>query len=216
MPEFKVQGVEETAMPTQNELESCPNLIVILPESMAGNISLAYRIYWLAEQESRNVLYFTLAEDQQHLLQISRRLATMKALTSNPKTRTSSKIVPRNDAMRILPQIFHAGDRIVCPPELTVKTGLLHQAPITTYLQEELHLPVTPIAGFYKPLKVQTQHWLNVLVFWAICLLLMGFFTYLEVEIDQQLHGALRSILFYLSISLEFGAILTWNHIYPI
>lgn len=216
MPECKVQGVEEIAMPTQNELESYPNLIVILPESLAGNTSLAHRIYWMAEQESRNVLYFTLAEDQQHLLQISRRLATMKALTSNPKTRTRSKIVPKNDAMRILPQIFQDGDRIVCPPELTVKTGFLRQTPIITYLQEELHLAVVPIPGFYKPLKVQTQHWLQVLVFWAVCLLLMGLFTFLEVEIDQQIHGALRSILFYSSIGLEFGALLTWNHIYPI
>lgn len=203
-------------METKNELDSSPSLIVILPESLAGNTSLAHNIYWLAEQESRNVLYFTLVEDEQHRLQISRRLATMKALTANTRIRTSSKIVPVNNAMRILPQIIQNGDRVVCPPELSVKTGFLRQIPINTYLQEKLHLAVMPIPGFYKPLRVQTQHWLHILAFWAGCLLLMVLFTYLEIEIDQQLQGVIRSILFYLSLGLEFSALLAWNHINPI
>lgn len=203
-------------MQIQNEAAQTSNLIVVLPEALTGNMNLAHRVYAMAEQQAANVLYLALVENEAHYLQISRRLATMKAITSHATIKTHTKIATKNDGMRVLSEVFQPGDQVLCPQQMTVKTGAFRKMPMSTYLQNEFKMPVLEVSGFNSPTPIQTGKWIHSIAFWVVCLILLSLFTLLEIEINQQLHGTLRSVLFYLSLALEFGALLTWNHINPI
>ncbi|OJX40537.1 MAG: hypothetical protein BGO78_05995 [Chloroflexi bacterium 44-23] len=202
-------------LPATETLER-KKLIVILPEVLSGNIKLARRIFWLAEQESSDVTYLALAEDEERTLQMILRLATMKAVSSPSAFSTHTKVIPKNRVIATLEQLYKPGDLVVCPQELFIKTSFFHAKPISVFLEEELKLPVRTIAGFYQPWRDQTRRWIKFFAFWAGCLLVMALFTLLEVEIDLQLQGTLRTILFVLCLTFEFGALLAWNNMHPI
>jgi hypothetical protein len=58
-------------------------LIVILPDSLAGNLELAHKIHWVALREHCDVLYITLVDNFDRYLQKSRSMATMAAVTAS-------------------------------------------------------------------------------------------------------------------------------------
>lgn len=200
-------------MDVDNSEEKKNRMIVILPEILAGNMTLANRIVWLAEKDSRDIVYLALGEDDQHLLQVSRRVATMKAASGKSAIKTTSKIVQKNDWSDSLTKIYRSGDLVICTQELAVSTGFLKTKPISIYIQKELGIPVKLLAGFSSPWKEKSKQWLHTFYFWAGSIALLGIFTFLEIQIDLDFKGAIQTILFLLSLAIEFGLLLTWNHI---
>ncbi len=200
-------------MDIENSENNNNRMIVILPEIMAGNMTLANSIVSLAERDSKNIIYLVLGEDEHNLLQISRRMATMKAASGKSAIKTTSKTIQKNDWVDSLKNIYQKGDIVICPQELSVSTGFLKTKPITVYIETELHIPVKFLTGFSSPWKEKSKQWLHSLYFWGGCLVLMGLFTFLEIQIDLDFYGSTQTILFMLSLAFEFALLLTWNHI---
>jgi hypothetical protein len=188
-------------------------LIVLLPDHLAGNLELAYKIHGMAALEQRDVLYLTLLEDDQQRLSISRRMATMKAATCGELITVYSKLAFRGEWLATLQELYSPGDMVVCQSEQTVKTGFMRMVPIPVFIKENLHMPCRGFSGFYHPWKIQTRLWLFSLLFWLGCLVILGAFTFLEIRIDNDIQGIARMVLLLMAIVFEFGMLSIWSRL---
>jgi hypothetical protein len=68
-----------------NAAETHPKvrMIVLLPESLAGDPALSRCMYAFANREKAEVTYLVFLKDSEVILPVTRRMVTMKALTSN-------------------------------------------------------------------------------------------------------------------------------------
>ena len=75
-------------------LESNQNsrLIVLLPESLVGDLGFAQKIHRMASSTHSDVLYLTLLNDPDQVLSVARGIATMKAEPGQSRVGPGSKI----------------------------------------------------------------------------------------------------------------------------
>lgn len=68
-----------------NAAEPSPKvrMIVLLPESLSGDPDLSRCIYHFASRENAEVTYLVFLRDSEVILPVTRRMVTMKSLTSN-------------------------------------------------------------------------------------------------------------------------------------
>lgn len=188
-------------------------LIVLLPESVAGNLEFAARIHWIAMREQKSVLYFTLLDDPDNSLRVSRQLTTMKALTSSESLRAGSIQVADDRWLDKLREILGPSDKLVCHEEQLVQAGLFKTTPMSDFLTQHFLNPLIIERGYYNPEIVLAANWLNKLVFWAGIIAILGGFTYLEIQTGALIPGFISKLVLIIFISLEFGAVWVWNQL---
>ena len=188
-------------------------LIVLLPESLAGNIKLAHQINWLTGLKQYDVLYLTLMEDETNPLDVSRRMATMVAATVGEPMHVSSKLVSRDNWLNALRKIYQPGDALICQTEQSVKAGFLKAVSMQDYLEEALQVHVQTISGYYHPGQERVRQWLLGMLFWVVCIAILAIFSLLEIQIDRTVDGVARITLLLLTMSVEFGALIAWNRL---
>lgn len=186
-------------------------LIVILPESMAGNFELARIINKLAARSSKDVLYFTLMEGTENTLDIARRLTTMKAITSTNIIRAGSLQVPSSRWLEKFREIFKPGDTALCNAEQTIRVGVFKFIPVSEFIYSILEDPIITLEGFYNPRRALLKKWLNAMIFWAGALVILGVFSFLEVEANLMIIGSANKLILASLILLEFGAVWIWS-----
>ena len=76
------------------EKEQNSRLIVLLPESLVGDLDFAQKIRRMASRTHKDVLYLTLLDDPEAVLSVARGIATMKAVTESNLIKAGSVQVP--------------------------------------------------------------------------------------------------------------------------
>ena len=204
-------------MVTNMTQETRGRLIVLIPEGIENQMDLARRIHWMAHRmaarKQRDVLYFALLEDGDREAAMLRWLATMKAATRDGFLAMDAMIVAAQDWVKELQAVVQPGDMVVCHAEQTVKQGWGKTTPLHRFLQDQLHLEVSVVDGYYRVDTVQVKPWMRSLLFWAGCLVTLIFFTVLEIRVDQSLQNAnfARPIIVLLLVCIETGTIWAWN-----
>ncbi len=193
--------------------ENKKRLIVLVPDCLADNMGLAHKIHWMAIRDACEVYYLTLVDDYEKMLAVSRCMATVKAVTAGNWLVVNSRVTETKEWLQTLRDIYRPGDIIVCHEEQLVKQGPLKTIPASEFLRETFHLPVYTISGFYHPQQVQVRHWLVSLLFWIGCLVILGIFTLLEIQMDQVAQGITRVMVLTFLVLFEVGAIWTWSSI---
>lgn len=186
-------------------------LIVILPESMAGNFELGRIINKLAARSSKDVLYFALMEGTENTLDIARRLTTMKAITSTNIIRAGSLQVSSPRWIEKFREIFKPGDTALCNAEQTIRVGVFTFLQISECIYSILDEPTITLEGFYTPRRALLKKWLNAMVFWAGALVILGVISFLEVEANLMIIGPANKLILASLILLELGAVWIWN-----
>lgn len=188
-------------------------LIVLMPDSLATDLDVARKIYWIAQRKQCRVMYLTLVDDDEKMLTVARQMATMKAVTSSNHLSVDAKLVKTPLWLVTLKEIYQPGDQIVCHEEQVVKNGFLKTKPVTEFLRETMRVPIITISGFYHPQQVQVKQWLHNFVSWIGFLLILAAFTVLEINLDHTLHGGIGTVILAILVVLEIGAIWVWNSI---
>jgi hypothetical protein len=188
-----------------------PRLIVLIPEGAAGNPELAKKIYWMAQRSQRDVLYLALIAQPEDGFAVSRRMATMKALTSDAAVKAASRTAAAEDWPQALKNIYVPGDQIVCHAEQVVKTSFFQTVPLETWLSERYPGVILTLSGFYHPWQSLAWNLLLNLAFWLGCCVILGLFSFLEYRVDQALQGTARTFLLILLLTLEVGFVWIWN-----
>lgn len=188
-------------------------LIVLLPESLAGDADFARKIYALAVQSQKDVFYLTLLEKPSNILSTSRRIATMKAITESNTVRVGCTQVPTSRWLEKLREILRPDDTIICHEMQYVKQGLFKSLPIAEYLKSTIPNEITMVKGYYKPQKALVMEWVRSAVFWLGSLGILSGFSLLELQITMSLKGASNKLALAAILALEFGAVWIWNRI---
>lgn len=195
------------------EKEKRKRLIVLVPESLAGKMQLAQKVYWMALRDQRDIFYLTLVDNDDDMLSAARLMATMKAVTTDAFLTAQSKVVATPCWLKTLHEIYQPGDRVVCHAEQTVKRGWFHTTPITEFLQTTLRVPVITISGFYHPEQVQVRQWIHTALSWLGFLLILTAFSVLEIKLDHALQGFVGRVILAILVVMEIGVIWAWNSI---
>lgn len=188
-------------------------LLVLLPESLAGNIPLAHHINWMAGLQTFDVLYLVVVEEETNPLNLSRQMTTMVAATIGEPLHVSSRIISRKHWLNTLRETIEPGDLLVCQAEQSVKTAFFQALSMQEYLQDVIQIPCRSISGYYHPGKESVRKLLFGLLFWLGALAIMLGFTVLEINIDQTLQGVARIILLFLAVGFELGLLMAWTRI---
>ncbi len=193
--------------------ENKKRLIVLVPDCLADNLGMAHKIHWMAIRDACEVYYLTLVDDYEKMLAVSRGIATVKAITAGNWLVVNSRVTETKEWLKALRDIYRPGDIIVCQEEQLVNQGPFKTMPVSEFLRETFHAPVYTISGFYHPEQVQVRHWLVSLLFWLGCLVILGVFTLLEIQMDQLAQGITRVTVLTFLVLFEVGAIWTWSSI---
>ncbi len=188
-------------------------LIVLMPECLISNIELVNTIYQTAKAERREVFYVALVEGSAKMLAATRSLATLKALVGGGQVSSGSRVVEASRWMEALREIYRPGDVILCNAEQQVRSGFLRTVPAHEVVRERLNAPVQTVSGFYHPMRLQIGQFLRGLAYWAGLLVIIGSFFFLEIQLDQGLHGAARNVLLAFLLLATLAAGWIWNKI---
>lgn len=188
-------------------------LVVLLPESLAGDIEFARKIYAMAVQARKDVLYLTLLERPDNILTTSRRIATMKAVTESDLVHVGCLQVPAGRWLEKLREILRPDDTVVCHDKQYVRQGAFRSVMAADFLVSTIPNEIILVRGYYKPQKVLIVEWLRSIIFWLGSLGILGGFSLLELQITVSLKGASNKLALAAVLALEFGAVWIWNKI---
>jgi hypothetical protein len=188
-------------------------LIVLVPEGLDCNSLLAQNIYQIALSDHCDVLYLAFVSDEDNRLMVSRNLATLKAMTVAETVAVSSKIVQPENWLAVLREVYRPGDQIVCHARHGIKKGAFRTILVHDMLLREFTGSIITFSGMYHPWQALSKKWLNGLIFWLGCLLILAGFGFLEVQVDRGLQGFTRTALLLVMWTLEVGTFLAWNRV---
>ena len=196
-----------------SEKERPARLIVLLPESLTGNLKFAQKIHWMAARAQNDVLYLGLLDNPDDLLTAQRGIATMKAVTESNLIRAGSVLVPASRWFEKLQEVLRPGDTIVCHAEQVVKHGFLKTVAMPEYLAGILTASVVSVAGFYSPQHTLAKNLLNELLFWLGAIVILAGFTFLELQADTAFPGFAHKLVLGAILLVEFGVFWLWSQI---
>lgn len=196
-----------------SEIERPARLIVLLPDSLTGNLEFAQKIHWMAARAQNDVLYLGLLDNPDDLLTAQRGIATMKAVTESNLIHAGSVLVPAARWFEKLQKVLRPGDTIVCHAEQVVKHGLLKTVAMPEYLAGILTASVVTVAGFYSPQRTLAKNLLNELLFWLGAIVILAGFTFLELQTDTSFPGFAHKLVLAGIVIIEFGAFWLWSQI---
>jgi hypothetical protein len=188
--------------------QSKNRLIVLIPGCLARDAALAHKVGWIALREKREVHYLTLLDDAEQPAPVTPEMLSSQGFPAAHTLKTST-----SGWLRALQAVYRPGDRIACPEELAVRTGLLRVQPVAEFLRDRMHFQVLPLPGFYHPEQLQLARWARRLVAWLGFLLILAGFTWLEIQINPQAQGLAGKLLLCLVLIVEVGAIWGWNNL---
>ncbi|MHC1783775.1 MAG: hypothetical protein AB9891_13645 [Anaerolineaceae bacterium] len=193
--------------------ENQKRLVVLLPETLVGDIELARRIYWLGNKNHYAILYLTMVDDFESTLTISRHMATMRALTSDNSLSVDSILTETRTWLKTLKDEIKPGDILVCHAEQSAKRGLFKTISLFDFLNESFQNQIITLSGFYHPQAAQINKWLHGLIYWFGCLVLLAAFFAAGIQIENLSQGLVRNIMGIIGVAVEIGAVVAWTKI---
>lgn len=190
--------------------QTSKRLIIIITPSLSNNFDLAHAVHWLAEPEALSILYLVLVSEKDNLLEISRNMATMKAVTAANRVSVDVKLAKFGNWLQTLHQITNPMDTLICQEEQTVGVGPFKTLPLGDFLSSHIDLPVQTMVGYYRPFQTMTKKWLREFFVTMVFLGILAGFTWLQIGLDQVLDSPITIIYTLLTFGIEIGLIWAW------
>jgi len=199
--------------PLISELEK-PRLVVLLPQALADNLDLGRKIHGLAHAGGSDVVYLALLENPEDLWTLTRSLVTLKAITSADILAAGYKIIPSAAWMEALADTFRPGDSLVYTAEQRVSAGFLQTQPLGRFLEINYAAPLVELKGYYNPRALNIKRAVLVLITWLGFLAIIAGFSFLEIQVDQGIRGAARTLFLLITAGVEIWAVYAWNKLF--
>lgn len=200
-------------IPADQPVPPASRLLVLIPDQDTNETKLAQHVWALASPRHLAVVYLSLTHNSLLEARARRRLATLAAVTQDDWVNVQTQLLIDTDWQRAVRARWRPGDLVVCHAEQMVPSGFagIWRRPLGQELAAALKAPVYLLAGFYKSLPVPTTRHLSRVLSWSIpVVILIGFFM-IQIQIEQQVTGWLRTTLLSASVALEFGLVGLWN-----
>lgn len=206
-------SIAQLLIPADQPLPPASRLLVLIPDQDTDETELARRVWELASPRHLAVVYLSLTTDALTEARARRRLATLAAVTRDEWVNVQTRMVIGGDWRKAVRAVWRSGDLVVCHAEQMVPDGFvgMWRKPLGQALVATLNAPVYLLTGFYMALPAPTTRRFSQLLSWSIPLLILIGFFMLQVQIEQQVTGWLKTMLLSASVALEFGLVGLWN-----
>ncbi len=205
----KRQEQAETTLQIYTESEQlpqCRRLVVVLPDVEPDVFTLPKRIWNLAAADRREVLLISRPCRQENEFHSQVNLTTLAACIRDARVKVQTQQVLGMSLKQAVLKAVQPDDVIVCFEDHQVP-GFLRKNRLADLLAQTTHLPVYTLKG---PVVEMTDpissHLLDFLLLFVCLVTLVAFFG-LEVWIDQNTAGAIRSALEILAVFAEVWVI---------
>ena len=166
----------------------------------------------MAYQKDCDVCYMTIAESNDESLALARNMATMKAVTAGHWLQAEWIQASPTDWFTRLEEIYRPEDEIVCTEEQNIDRSLSGQGKLYHIVKEAMAVEIHPVSGHILPhgeiRKKRIPEFLALTGF----LVIIALITWLQIQVDAVLQGALSTIIVLILLCAEFWAIWAWNN----
>ncbi len=178
-------------------------LVVLIPEGEIDENTLARRIWQLGAGSSLDILFLAQAPyDHQEVYQ-RRRLASLAYMTSDREIQVQVKVSREQSWSRTLEETQLPGDLLICLENHQTPNHVIWRRPLGKFLSETASVPVYLLAGLKIGLGPYQRQRFNEILAWTSCLILLGAFSGLQIEIVRSTAETTSTLLLCLSVLAE-------------
>lgn len=180
-------------------------MIVFVPKMPQDVANFARQIYAQAVARQRRVLFLAVNSREEEILSNARQLTMLTALTQDDQVRASAMQVKVGDWLDALVSLTHPGDLVIWPEERYLAPASVENALGIS----QLVLPAARVN-----LSTRASPWIRITLFWLIQVIILAGFFFLEVRLDQMIHGPLLKVIIVALIVLEIGALYEMDQLF--
>ena len=126
---------------------STRRLVVIVPDGELNEIHFAHQVWELAQVHRSNVLFFTVARNDDELMSAQHRMTHLAAATHDFRTPVSTQVDYQTSWTRSLKRILRPEDLVVCQADQSITSlGFLHK-PLLELLVQQFSVPVYTLSS---------------------------------------------------------------------
>jgi hypothetical protein len=200
-------------LPNDGGGRSARRLVVLVPDQDVDAIRFSRAIRSVAIPETADVLLVTAVNSVESELAARRRLTTIASQVRDFDFKVEVRIVWNGSWIAAAREVACEGDRIACPPEMTVRAGLRKRQPLNVAIAHRLDLPVTPLPGFFQNSRSGFAQVLLRIGYWAVIVAIVAGFFVLESGASQAAQGWIGQMIVIVLMICELGAIYLWTAI---
>ncbi len=212
MNKIEVNSPALTVFPASfSTLQPARRLIVLVPESEADTALAARKIWELANALECSIQFLGLSKDAEHEPRMRRQLVTLSAMVGYDNISVESKIEIGNDWLSMVRSNWHEGDVIVC---FAGQNSGLARRPLNQVLESNLRATVYVLNDLHENNTRVYSSWISPVIAWTGSIgIILGFF-WLQSGLVRPSAEWTHTVLLYLSLFIEAGAIWIWNSLF--
>ena len=180
-------------------------LLVLIPDADTDEAELVRRIWAMASEGVRTVVFLGSCPGPREESRVRRRLSALAAATRMDEVDVDTRLARTGDWAGSVKAAWRQGDIVVCPAEPRV--GFTRR-PLSQMLQDTLGIPVWTVSGLYPPRNAPWRLPLQILIGWVVPLITVAAFFWIQVRIERVTPDLARDILLSLSVAVEI--LLIW------
>ena len=203
---------DQLLIPQRCNFTPIKRLIVLIPKDNFDEIKLSRKIWQLASVDSLPILFLALAQDQNSVAYVHRRLVTLAALTAFGKFNITVIVRIGKSWIEVVKQTLLSGDLLLCLSHHTVPC-LLRNKPAGEYLSRLLDTPIYLIGDLHIESSPSLFSWFKGTPSWLALLVIIVVFGFTQAWISQTMLDPSSSLLLCLVYVIEFLIILGTNNL---
>ncbi len=187
--------------------------MVLVPDQDVDEIRLSQAIRRVMPPGTTHLMLVTAVNSIESELAARRRLATISSQVSDFDLYVEVRIVWNRSWIAAAREAADDGDRVACPPEMTVRHGVRNRQPLDASIRRQLGLATIPLPGFFKNSRPGFTQALLRIGYWAVILAIVAGFFVLENNASQTAPGWIGQAIVILLMIFELGTIYLWTAI---
>jgi hypothetical protein len=197
------------ANPAQTGWESLrggiSRLVILLPDEDVDEARLSRHLWMLASPGKLSILLITQVEKPGDEYTAMRRMIRIGGITQDIWIKVEARVIFGPAWIKTLGEILQPSDLFLCPAEKVITGRGFHAQPLSLALSRALSRPVYLLTGFFTENHPSWPQWTRQIPFWIGCLVVMGIFSWLEVDVSHMASGWVAQLILAGLVFVEIG-----------
>ena len=122
-------------------------LVVLVPGDELNETHFAHQVWELAQIHRSNVLFFTVARNDDELMNAQHRMTHLAAATHDFRTHVSTQVDYQVSWTRALKRVLRPEDLVVCQADQVIPNQIFWRKPLFKLLTQHFSVPVYTLPG---------------------------------------------------------------------
>lgn len=188
---------------TGTPIEAYTRLVVLVPDGVLDYGKLVQELSILITPSVSEMVLVGLGQ-RRSTSPVSRRLSGLASITQDLLVPQSKKVFDVSSWAEAVQMVVQPGDLIVCRADRQGDRLVEEISQVTA-------LPVHLLPGLHLPLHIRITRALKTLIFNLFPLIVVAAFFWLQVQIDAQNTGLIRTLILIITALVELGVIFVWS-----